>query len=51
MEKVTNLPTKSEWLDKAKIQVGSDLWALNENMASISRLDFSEASGKRYLEP
>jgi hypothetical protein len=38
-------------LDQAKIQVGSDLWALQEDMASISRLDFAEASGKRYLEP
>lgn len=45
------LTYKTEWLDEAKIQVGSDLWALNENMASISRLDFAEASGKRYLEP
>ena len=45
------LTYKAEWLDEAKIQVGSDLWALNENMASISRLDFAEASGKRYLEP
>jgi len=25
--------------------------ALQGGMASISRLDFSEASGKRYLEP
>jgi 5'-nucleotidase len=45
------LTYKTEWLDNAKIQVGSDLWALQEGMASISRLDFSEASGKRYLEP
>ena len=30
------------------MEVGSDLWALNENMASsVSRLDFAEASGKR----
>ncbi len=45
------LTYQTEWLDNAKIQVGSDLWALRENMATISRLDFSEASGKRYLEP
>jgi len=45
------LTYKTEWLDEAKVQVGSDLWALQENMASVSRLDFSEASGKRYLEP
>jgi len=45
------LTYKTEWLDQAKIQVGSDLWALQEDMASISRLDFAEASGKRYLEP
>jgi len=38
-------------LDKAKIEVGSDLWALQENMATVSRLDFSEACGKKYLEP
>jgi len=50
-QKSYQLTYKSKWLDEAKIQVGSDLWALNENMASISRLDFSEASGKRYLEP
>ncbi len=45
------LTYQTEWLDNAKVEVGSDLWALQENMASISRLDFSEASGKRYLEP
>ena len=45
------LTYKTEWLDKAKIEVGSDLWALQESMATVSRLDFSEACGKRYLEP
>jgi 5'-nucleotidase len=45
------LTYKTEWLDEAKVQIGSDLWALQENMASVSRLDFAEASGKRYLEP
>jgi len=45
------LTYKSEWLDSAKIEVGSDLWALQENLATVSRLDFSEACGKRYLEP
>ena len=45
------LTYRTEWLDSAKIEIGSDLWALQENMASVSRLDFSEASGKRYLEP
>ena len=45
------LTYRTEWLDSAKIEVGSDLWALQENMATVSRLDFSEASGKRYLEP
>ena len=45
------LTYKSEWLDNAKVEVGSDLWALQENMASVSRLDFTELSGKRYLEP
>ena len=45
------LTYKTEWLDKAKIEVGSDLWALQENMATVSRLDFSEACGKKYLEP
>ena len=45
------LTYQTEWLDNAKIEVGSDLWALQENMATVSRLDFSEACGKRYLEP
>ena len=36
------LTYKSEWLDNAKVEVGSDLWALQENMASVSRLDFTE---------
>ncbi|MEK9773585.1 MAG: 5'/3'-nucleotidase SurE [Opitutae bacterium] len=45
------LTYRTEWLDSARVEVGSDLWALQENMATVSRLDFSEASGKRYLEP
>ena len=45
------LTYRTEWLDSAKVEVGSDLWALQENMASVSRLDFLEACGKRYLEP
>ncbi len=45
------LTYKTEWLDTAKVEVGSDLWALRENLATVSRLDFSEACGKRYLEP
>jgi len=45
------LTYRSEWLDQAKIEIGSDLWALRENMASVSRLDFTEMSGKRYLDP
>ena len=49
--KCYQLTYKTEWLDNAKVKVGSDLWALQENMASVSRLDFSEACGKRYLEP
>ena len=42
---------KPEWLDQANIEIGSDLWALEEGLASVSRLDFSELSGKKYLEP
>ena len=42
---------RPEWLDEAKIEIGSDLWALQEGLASVSRLDFSELSGKKYLEP
>jgi len=42
---------KPEWLDQADIEIGSDLWALQEGLASVSRLDFSELSGKKYLEP
>jgi len=45
------LTYKTEWLDTAKVEVGSDLWALQEKMATVSRLDFAEACGKRYLEP
>ncbi len=42
---------RTEWLDRASPEAGSDLWALEEGLASVSRLDFSELSGKRYLEP
>ena len=45
------LTYRSEWLDQAEVQIGSDLWALRENMASVSRLDFTEMCGKRYLDP
>ena len=40
-----------ERLEAAKVEIGSDLWALREGMPSVSRLDFSGASGKTYLEP
>lgn len=42
---------RSEWLDAARPQVGSDLWAHKEGIPSASRLDFSQLSGKSYLEP
>ncbi len=45
------LTYRTEWLDSARVEIGSDLWALQENMATVSRLDFAEACGKRYLEP
>mgnify|MGYP002889891074 CR=1 FL=1 len=42
---------RPEWLDEADVEIGSDLWALEENLPSVSRLDFSQLSGKKYLEP
>ena len=27
------------------------LWALEEDLPSVSRLDFAQLSGKKYLEP
>ncbi len=50
-KKYHQLVYKPEWLEEAKIEIGSDLWALDEGLASVSRLDFSELSGKKYLEP
>lgn len=42
---------RPEWLEQANPEVGSDLWALEEGLPSVSRLDFAELSGKKYLEP
>lgn len=42
---------KTEWLENAKPQVGSDLWAHKESLPSVSRLDFSLLNGKSYLMP
>lgn len=49
--KYHQLVYRPEWLENAKPEIGSDLWALNEGMASASRLDFAQLSGKSYLEP
>ncbi len=49
-EKYHQLVYRPEWLENAKPEIGSDLWALNEGMASASRLDFAQLSGKSYLE-
>ena len=37
-------------LDKAEVEIGSDLWALKEGIPSVSRLDFQGASGRSYFE-
>jgi broad specificity polyphosphatase/5'/3'-nucleotidase SurE len=50
-EKAYQLVYHPERLEAAKVEVGSDLWVMREGMPSVSRLDFSEASGKTYLEP
>jgi 5'-nucleotidase len=50
-KKYHQLVYRPEWLDQANIEIGSDLWALEEGLPSVSRLDFSELSGKKYLEP
>jgi 5'-nucleotidase len=42
---------RPEWLDDADVEIGSDLWALEEDLPSVSRLDFAQLSGKKYLEP
>ena len=42
---------RTEWLEDAKPEVGSDLWAYKEGLPSVSRLDFSQLNGKSYLIP
>jgi len=41
---------RTEWLDEAEVETGSDLWALKEGIPSVSRLDFQGASGRSYFE-
>jgi hypothetical protein len=41
---------RTEWLDEAEVETGSDLWALKEGMPSVSRLDFQGASGRSYFD-
>ena len=49
-QKYHQLVYRPEWLDKAEVEIGSDLWALKEGMPSVSRLDFQGASGRSYFE-
>ena len=49
-KKYHQLVYRTEWLDEAEVEVGSDLWALKEGMPSVSRLDFQGASGRSYFE-
>jgi 5'-nucleotidase len=49
-QKYHQLVYRPEWLDEAEIEVGSDLWALKEDIPSVSRLDFQGASGRSYFE-
>jgi len=49
-KKYHQLVYRPEWLDESEAEIGSDLWALKEGIASVSRLDFKEASGKSYFE-
>ena len=49
-EKYHQLVYRTEWLDEADVETGSDLWALKEGMPSVSRLDFQGASGRSYFE-
>ena len=49
-EKHHQLVYRTEWLDNADAEIGSDLWALKEGIPSVSRLDFHGASGKSYFE-
>ena len=50
-QKHHQLVYRTEWLEQENVEVGSDLWTLNEGLPSVSRLDFGMMSGKSYLEP
>lgn len=49
-QKYHQLVYRPEWLDEAEVEVGSDLWALKEDIPSVSRLDFQGASGRSYFD-
>ena len=50
-KKYHQLVYKTEWVEEADPEIGSDLWAHKEGLPSVSRLDFSQMGGKSYLQP
>jgi 5'-nucleotidase len=50
-EKYHQLVYKTEWIEEAEPEIGSDLWAHKEGLPSVSRLDFAQMGGKSYLQP
>lgn len=42
---------RPEWLKNSRPEIGSDIWILDQGKPSVSRLNFADISGRKYLEP
>ena len=42
---------RPEWLENKELEIGSDIWVLDQGKPTVSRLSFADISGRKHLEP